>query len=356
MSKVGSIGIAACLVLFAVGAAQAFHDGGTGACGGCHIMHDGAVVPGPDGALLLAESPSDLCLMCHADDYGAVMGPDPLAPPPEKGAGNFVFLTEDNLNDGPDGMTEPIPGFYAGHNIVAPGRGLLRDPRHTNSPGGLFPSDRLGCTSCHDPHGNAGFRLLHGPGPVQGGLVTFTRAVPAAVGIALDTVEGNSNHTAYQQGMGAWCGNCHGAFHEVRNVPIPRPIHGLGGTHPGDDLMRGGVFPQYNRYNGADDPTGGNQATAYIAAVPFEDLGAATNSTDGPSNNSKVICLSCHRAHASSAPYSGRWDFNVSLLQDDGVVSGSYSIPSPYAAATEGPLCKKCHRTALPTQGPGFRP
>ena len=39
---------------------------------------------------------------------GAVLGPDPLAPPPEKGGGNFGYLFEDNLNDGHGGGADPI--------------------------------------------------------------------------------------------------------------------------------------------------------------------------------------------------------------------------------------------------------
>ena len=185
------------LLLALGGPVAAFHDGGVADCQGCHLTHDGAVVPSAPGNLLIAESPSDVCLTCHSEDLGAVLGSDPLLPPPEHGAGNFVFLWEDNLNDASDGATDPIPGEAAGHSIVAPGRGLAPDYRNPAAPGGFFPSDRLGCTSCHDPHGNSNFRLLYGAGPVQGDLFTFTNAAPVAVGIDLaGAPESNSNHTA----------------------------------------------------------------------------------------------------------------------------------------------------------------
>ena len=75
------------------------------------------------------------------------------------------------------------------------------------------------------------------------------------------------------------------------------------------------------------------------------------------------MCLSCHRAHATSSPAAGRWDFKVALLADDGRASGSYPIPNPYGGAAQGPLCSKCHETPkgpdkdAPTGRPAdFRP
>ena len=100
-------------------AGAAFHER-EGNCGGCHVTHnsiDGMpVVPGGGNEYqLLADEPSDVCLLCHAREAGAVLGLNPLAPPPEKGGGNFVFLLEDNLNDAPDGLLDPIPGDAAIH-------------------------------------------------------------------------------------------------------------------------------------------------------------------------------------------------------------------------------------------------
>jgi hypothetical protein len=355
----GKAGILLAATLLAV-VSLAFHDGGVASCGGCHVMHEGTVVPGPGagtGALLILDNPSDICLTCHATSAGAVLGSSPLAPPAERGAGNFVFLLEDNLNDGPDGLLNPILGDAAGHSIVAPSRGLVRDRRNAVSPGGTFPADQLGCTSCHDPHGNSNFRMLNGVGPVQDGLFSFTRDAPDATGIALNgSPEGNANHTAYHGGVNDWCSNCHGAFHDT----------GLPGfEHPFDQQM-GDTANQYNRYEGDDNPTTGDVSSSYLAAVPFEHATGSrgirrpdrtTTSTEGPLGVSRVMCLSCHRAHASSAPYAGRWDFNVSLLQEDGVVSGSYAIPDPYGSQNQGTLCTKCHVGGPPVApGSGLSP
>jgi predicted CXXCH cytochrome family protein len=325
------------------GSAFAFHNRGVASCGGCHTMHnsqDGASIdldhPSGNPWLLIAGSPSDVCLSCHANSFGSVLGNNPLAPPPERGAGNFVFLLENNINDGTNGATNPIPGAAAGHNINAPAHSLASDGTSPVSPGGTFPSNRMECTSCHDPHGNQNFRLLYGPGPIMGGLYSFTGGPLLADGIDLAAgAEANSNHTAYKSKVTDWCANCHGNFHENSN--------NTQFDHPAGKELGSGVVQQYDRYNGTSNPTGGTHATAYLAALPFEDASVTTTSTAGPSVLSKVMCLTCHRAHATSAPHAGRWDFNVSLLGNDGVISGSYPIPNPYNDPAQKNLCYKCH-------------
>ena len=160
-----------CFVL--AGSSFAFHDEGVAHCNGCHTMHnsENGTLVDPDSPqgndwLLKDATPSDVCLGCHAANGGTghlgnVLSDDPLVPDPEKGGGNFVFLLEDNINDGHAGATNPIPGDAAGHNINAPGYGLVSDATLATAPGGKFPATQLGCSSCHDPHGNPNFRLLY---------------------------------------------------------------------------------------------------------------------------------------------------------------------------------------------------
>lgn len=113
---------------------------------------------------------------------------------------------------------------------------------------------------------------------------------------------------------------------------------------------------QYNEYRGTlnciqNPPTGPNDPcgngsfnTAYLALVPFEDpnndvTSRVVGAIDG---SSRVSCVSCHRAHATSAPDAGRWDFSVTGLAEDGDESGSYALPNPYGAEQRS-LCNKCH-------------
>ncbi len=338
MRKLLVLAAAICLVMS--GSSYAFHDAGVAHCNGCHTMHnseDGAFVdpdsPTGNAWLLKDATPSDVCLNCHATGLGAVFSADPLAPDAEKGSGNFTFLTEDNLNDGHNGALHPIAGDAAGHNLNAPGHGLAADGTLLTSPGGSFTSSVLGCSSCHDPHGNADFRLLYGAGDeVQDGEATFTNAAPDAEGLSIFFgSESNSNHTAYKGGMSAWCANCHGDYHNSGEL-----------IHPSGEAIDGTIASNYNQYNGTSDINGGIAATAYLASVPFEDAANTTSSTAGPTASSKVSCITCHRAHASSAPNSGRWDFNVTGLEEDGVESGSHKLPNPYDGFQRS-LCNKCH-------------
>lgn len=341
MRKLIILALALSLPILFSGVAMGFHDGGVAHCNGCHTMHnsqDGALVdpanPNGNAYLLKFASASDVCLSCHATGLGAVWGADPLAPPPLKGAGNFVFLSEDNLNDGHAGASNPIPGDAAGHNVNAPSMGSGPDGTLSQAPGGTFPAASLECSSCHDPHGNQNFRLLYGVAQVQDGLYGFTNPAPDAEGLSVHFgSETQTSHTAYKSGMSAWCGNCHGDFHNNNTKLI----------HPSGKTLGGSIANAYNLYNGSSDLTGGAQATAYLAEVPFEDPANTTSSTAGPSASSQVSCITCHRAHATSAPDATRWDMSVTFLHEDGVESGSYAIPDPYGDLSQRSLCNKCH-------------
>jgi predicted CXXCH cytochrome family protein len=339
-----ALALLAATVLALPGAAVAFHDGGVASCQGCHVVHqsdDGMYVPAA-GTLLLEGSPTDVCLTCHHAANGSVFGFDPLAPHPEYGGGNFIFLLEDNLNDRQSGSPPPIAGEAAGHSIVAPGAGLFPDSRYASAPGGSFPTTMLGCTSCHDPHGNGNYRMLHGTGPVQDGLHHFMAPAPQAEGISPGAqAEGPTNHTAYHSGWSAWCGNCHGAnYHAAGQGRFAHPV----------DLPLGSTISAwYAGYLGDANPIGGDPASSYLPQVPFEDPATTPSSTAGPTASSRVTCLSCHRAHGSSAPASGRWDWNLETLGGDGVASGSWPIPNPYADPAQRSLCVKCHEVSHDT-------
>lgn len=336
--------VTAALVCLPLSNALAFHDEGVAYCAGCHTMHNtngnnGLVDPSGQGYpyLLKYANATDLCLSCHATSRGAVWMADPMAPGPERGPGNFAFLLEDNINDGRLGGANPIPGWRAGHTVISPSRGTVADALNPISPGGNYPASQLGCTSCHNPHGNQNYRLLYGVGErAEPGNFSYTQPAPVAEGLPFSgagSSETNSNHIAYKSGMSGWCSNCHGNFHQ--NDTQYRHPSGVG--------MSSAIQNIYNTYNGTMDQNGGSPATAYLAQVAFEDPDMLITSTAGPDANSKVSCISCHRAHASSAQNSGRWDFNVTFFQQDGVESGSYVMPQTYNSPNQRSMCNKCH-------------
>ena len=248
-----------------------------------------------------------------------------------------------------------------------------------SAPGGIYSSSALGCTSCHDPHSrtvkdgytgeipvsdyygqdfgiefNVGnYRLLGGigyTGGTQAGGVIFNYPAPIAVADSQNWVETDSNHTAYGSGMSEWCNNCHPDFLNIDNM------------HPvGNDATLSSTFiSNYNSYVKTGDVTG-TQAAAYLALVPFEWGTANTgfldpSSTSGPDQGANVICLTCHRAHASAFQDIGRWDFGTTFVADshpqpgDGGAAGNDALNSYYGRdmVSEFGLhqrwfCNKCH-------------
>lgn len=335
--------------------ALAFHDHGVGYCNGCHTMHNGpdnpASSPGGNQYLLISANPSDVCLRCHDLMQGNVWGNDMLNPGETYGAGQFVFLLEDNLNNGKAGdqPSRWIPGFEAGHNVISLTKGTSADPVNTTAPGGTYRSSALNCVSCHDPHGRGGnYRLLHGSDhPItssDGYLYSYTRPAPQAEGITLSgTGEMNDNHVAYRSGMSEWCANCHGEYH---NTSYPAVL-----KHPSGSPIGAAIAANYNRYQGTGHFTG-DGSDAYLPMVPVEDPMIGTGYRGPVSGTSKVMCLSCHRAHASPVPNAGRWDFNITSWAEAGVRSGAYKLPNPYQHTSgdrQRSLCNKCHALDVKT-------
>ncbi len=334
--------IAVAVVLAWGAPAEAFHDEGVAHCNGCHTMHnsyEGQLVDpdSPDGNpwLLVDATPSDTCLGCHttSSTRGVLNGSCASGATRENGAGNYIFLSCPDLRESTRGSV--IPGERAGHNLNAPGHSIATDTTINMAPGGTFPAAVMGCTSCHDPHGTFSFRLLYGARLVQG-FYNFNNPPPVAEKLASSSGETPTNHTAYKSGMSAWCGNCHTNFEQI----------GTTHKHPVGQTLGGTIAQAYNLYNGSDDLTGGAAATAYWPEVPFEDPAMTTTSTQGPTGSSVVMCLTCHRAHATSAASAGRWDFNVTFNEEDGDTWGTYELAqriSDLSTNANRSLCNKCH-------------
>lgn len=323
-----------------------FHEDGVASCDGCHVMHVTPGEPHPGDSLLRGGESTDACLRCHETTNGNTWGFDLLSPGPLYGGGSFIFLLEENLNDGPE--PDWIPGDAAGHNVISLAFGVGADSLHATSPGGSYPSSALSCTSCHDPHGGGNFRMLYGgsngDSRSKGHVFQFGAVVFDATGIPLSgPQESNTNHAAYRSGVSEWCANCHGRYHESA-------VSGF--EHPVDHPFEGEIARNYNAYEGTGFYDTGDGTDAYITLVPYEDpLSPGPGDTGPASAGSRLTCLSCHRAHASSGPHAGRWDFTIETWADEGLRSGSFPIPNPYAGtagSSQRELCEKCHGETLP--------
>jgi len=407
--------------------ARAFHSGGVGECEGCHSIHNsqsGFPTAGGGAYLLKGGDASSTCLICHqaSGDIGPtsfhISTPDgeiPFGTPPKQlsPGGDFAWLKK-NYTWYSD-VVSPLNtsmGERHGHNVVAQDFGYQPDATKLTAPGGSFPSGSLSCTSCHDPHGryrrnqdgsistsgapikDSGsyqnsptpdgqtsvgvYRLLGGTGYVQQGLtagLAFSYAPPAALAPTNYNAPETTavNRVAYGSGMSDWCRNCHTASIHNGTYGFKHPAAGLasGSTSGVFDVT---MINYYDQYIKTGDLTG-TAATAYFSLVPFE-IGTtnydilktilASNPTKGPDladGSPAVMCLSCHRAHASGWDGGMRWNSKTSQITSNGKYSQETLLYQPYGQgrseaealqayyqtpavkfdANQQGLCYKCH-------------
>ena len=318
-----------------------------------------------------------------------------------------------------------------GHNIVAADYGLVADATLTSAPGGTYKATDLSCASCHDPHsrarvvdaagtvatsafgkqvlpiGSSGsygavpttseavgvYRLLGSAAYTQmsvTGMTAFASNPPVAVAPATynRTESTTDTRVAYGTGMSEWCANCHVSIHNDNvNAANTALIHPSGSaallSATANDLAGNAngttIAAIYNAYKSSGDLTGA-QATSYTSLVPYEegikDLATlashAVNDgsiTTGPSTGKEnVMCLSCHRAHASGWSSMTRWNNKAEFLTLAGVYPGidatdpeakggqynlgmtqaqvtaaMYDRPATKFAYAQRSLCNKCH-------------
>jgi hypothetical protein len=287
--------------------------------------------------------------------------------------GDFAWLKK-SFQWTEDGKANQSPGESHGHSVVAVEYGLTPDSRLAAAPGGTYPAASLGCVSCHDPHGKVSgsassggpigvsgsygesppgetiagnYRLLGGAGYDGGGSgtgVAFKQPAPIAVANPGDWRETETNHPAYGSGMSEWCANCHDGMANGGS--------GNGKSHPaGNDVKLGKeIVESYNAYVKTGDMSG-SRPTAYLALVPFEHGTSDTlllrpSGTEGPDGNANVMCLTCHRAHASAFGSIGRWDFRATFIAQSHP-NDRESYYGRDVAAQFGPyqrsFCNKCH-------------
>ncbi len=351
--------------------AVAFHSGGVAYCDGCHTMHNSSngsrmgtagSVGQANAYLLQGTDQSSTCLICHS---GSAAGGEKVAtyPSPAAGAppvqltpgGDFAWVKKTYSWTTSDGVPGSSAGERHGHNIVAADFNFVVDSTLTTAPGGTYDAAKLHCSSCHDPHGRyritanpvtaisasgnaiAGsgsygdlptadtsvgvYRLLGGKSyaPKSSGY-TFSYDPPIAVApTSYNRPEDQSDtRVVYGKYTGDWCANCHEAFHSV---------FGSGFVHPAGTPVNTDIANNYNLYV-KTGRINGTVGTAYTSMVPIQNdntndltvLAGKVGSTAGASSNDRVVCLTCHRAHASGWDSMTRWNNKSEFL----VVKGEY--------------------------------
>jgi hypothetical protein len=414
------------LVTTPVLSAELFHNGAAGKCEECHAFGQtdtrqfGGVQTAPSSSMmsLRGSDASSTCLRCHeapatvSQPQGyyvatsrAVLGsgaPMQLTP-----GGDFGWLKKSYSWRGEGGYSS---GNRHGHNIVALDFNYSADNALHVAPGGTYPSGSLSCISCHDPHGNyrrnengeisanglpnrvsgsyttspkpgiAGsvgtYRMLAGKGyqpKSEPAATIFTADPPAAVApTSYNRAEEKSDtRVAYGSGMSEWCQNCHSQIHNDGNASALQ--------HPTGSNARFSpvIMNIYNSYVKSGD-LNGSPENSYSSMVPYEmgtndyDLLRATANSDGSNlrgpgangDNPNVMCLTCHRAHASGWDSMTRWNNSATFLVKNGRYPGIdtgasaedsqgrteaeirktfYDRPASKFASYQRSLCNKCH-------------
>jgi hypothetical protein len=171
---------------------------------------------------------------------------------------------------------------------------------------------------------------------------------------------------AYLSGMSEWCGTCHGAFHgEAASGSLAATIdkHPSGATA----TLGASLAANYNKYIRTGNLTGTSAYDALIpvelnaardvaaAALPVDTAGTTTIAVGGGAN---VMCLTCHRAHASGFDSMLRWEvYEFNDIGSSGALAngaanhnktlGYYARAATSAAPQYGEyqrmMCNKCH-------------
>ncbi len=358
--------------------------------------------------LLRGSDQSSTCLNCHegptlssyhvSTDLATVTAAANKAPVNRSPGGDFGWLRVATTTS----TSSPIDRH--GHNIVATDFGYTADAKNLTAPGGTYDATKLNCISCHNPHNNKRridesgtlattgapiiasgsynnspvatgtaavgvFRFLGGAGyaPKSYGAA-FTNEVPDAVAPSTynRTEATSETHVAYGQGMSQWCANCHGSFYDTAYAS-----GSASHPHPTNVALGATILANYNAYVKTGDMSGdaGSTKGGFSSLVPVEMASnnytslksAATNTALGGSNpgadgNSKVMCLSCHRAHASGFESMARFYIAGTITDAAGaytlasgqtttlqVQAAYYDRPNTVFAAYQRTLCNKCH-------------
>lgn len=388
------LALAACFFLFS-GTAFALHSGGVAHCDACHSMHGGAgnnVADGTgefvasDGQYLLNNaSASETCLNCHSAANGDSYHTLSTNGNGKSQGGDFFWVTAAaayDFSEWHNGPVATVDTDNLGHNVIAPSFGLNADATNTTAPGGGPTASGFSCISCHDPHGQVnggtgnGTAAISASGsygdadPVDGSILgnfrllgadgytpdSYAHSIAAPIPVAASQNGGYGQSygvsTDYGTGMSTWCLSCHPNFASGNDM------------HPVNATFDSAT---YNAYVATGDFTGDPSAATptggYDPLVPFarneSDRSALTPADPAAAAaGDTVMCLSCHRAHASAFDNILRWDNKVEFLAESRVLhQATTAVPSESAyyangvtvdiATTYGAyqrqLCNKCH-------------
>ncbi len=322
------------------------------------------------------------------------------------------------------GNTTTNDGSRHGHSVVCQDYGYVSDDVLTQAPGGTYPAGNLACSSCHDPHGryrrfadntynttglpifNSGsynssanpiagtsavgaYRILGGsnyqPKSLTGSYAFTSDPMDVVVASTYNRSEGSASGgrgeatvtgISYGKNVSEWCANCHTAM--LQNSYTS----GMAGLrHPAGNgaKLTSAIATNYNAYVSSGIMTNVTPQKSYSTLAPFatdqndrsvmkpQAVTAAAFVSNHPDAavTDNVMCLSCHRAHATAFESMLRWNYagNEFMTAADSAgnpiydsVNGKgtgysqtqsqnayYGRPATFFGANARSYCNKCH-------------
>jgi predicted CXXCH cytochrome family protein len=288
----------------------------TDACAGCHRAH---TATGPN--LLMVPSGYDLCISCHgATGTGANTNVDD----------GYYLSSRDDVGGDYDHGAANTPNYASllGGGFVNY-RGLVVTSIHSpNSQeiaawgnrvarGSLANlSEALNCASCHDPHGSPNYRIINAQ--INGVNVSVAQ-VDEGAAKDYDTEQ-------WGAGMSAICAACHGAYH------VTRPDSGSFNRDDGaGNVDYGGDISTFAHRVDMPYNFGGNQNPETVGlsgyTLPLAESGTAN----------RVVCMTCHLPHGTSASMAGNADLG-------GLPGETSATDSALLRIDNRGVCEVCHQ------------
>lgn len=204
-------------------------------------------------------------------------------------------------------------------------------------PGGTGTLD-FECGSCHDPH-------LGGMYPDPGDPTKNPRLLKKNIlgrtnmQVVMEFNQPENLPTKYTNGINNWCGSCHDIFDTSALGASASPANELT-TRTGYYKLGGRT--KYMHLFGIDV----HDTTKHgFTTDPFtvEWLALENNAS---SEQKEIMCLTCHRAHGSSAPWSNNWSRYTSYVDYDGSGTTATGQGSALLRLPERDVCYGCHGAA----------
>ncbi|MBI5231483.1 MAG: cytochrome c3 family protein [Coriobacteriales bacterium] len=375
----------------------------TDACAGCHRAHSSiSTITWEDTSAekhsaLLVSSATTMQEFCYACHDATSQGADTNV---EQGIyeGTLYGANGATLNGGGieevDGLGATSTHIVSGASWGAYGGGY-RGQGATGADGQI-PGENQGesqqiamdCATCHDPHGSANYRILKasvfgnpvggyvggGADPDPDGFVSSTETGWPDGGFRLHTAypayqpnyttpmyakgynmaAGNTENV--NKGMSGWCAGCHATYLGQKQVFTK--------TTPTGDTTYTAVASVYNAGDGLglglrhkhpintalSNYEGPDAANMRVADNPLP-LAHDLNEKGAPANEASdwIECLTCHRAHGTSASMSGWADETAAEthLSDPGyqdfIARQGASDPSALLRRNNRGVCEVCH-------------